>query len=105
MVLESAASRRDNTNIDRPKLPLPYSLYLLRIEHAEQLDLHRGRSVADVIEEQRASRGRFEHAEGLVHLAGEPAAGVAEQIFVEQRVRDGATVDRHKLPAGPRRVR
>jgi hypothetical protein len=105
LVLEIAVGRRNKANIDRSKPPLPHSLYLPLVEHWEQLDLRGGRSFADLIEEQRAAGGGFEHPEGLVHRAGERAAGVVEKMRVEQPVRDGAAVDRDKLPPRPPRGR
>ena len=54
------------------------------LEHAQQLDLHLERHLADLVEKQRAAVGLDEQA-GLVALrVRERAADVAEQLALER---------------------
>ena len=69
------------------------ALELLLLQRAQQLDLHRGRDVADLVEEQRAAVGELEPAELLLDRAGERALLVAEQLALEQRLGQRAAVD------------
>ena len=50
------------------------------LEHAEELHLHRGRDVADLVEEERALVRLFEPALTIADGAGEGAADVAEEF-------------------------
>ena len=56
------------------------------LNHAEQLRLHRQRSLADFVEEHGAAVGEFEKAGARVRGAGESAAHVAEELAFEKRV-------------------
>ena len=53
-----------------------------------------GRRLADLVEEQRAAVGRLEEARLVAIGAGEGAADVAEELALEQRVRERGAVDR-----------
>ncbi len=65
---------------------------LALLQHAQQLALHAGRHLADLVEEQRAAVGDLEQAARVVLGAGEGAARVAEQRRFEQRLRDRGAV-------------
>src|SRR3546814_12954254 len=54
------------------------------LQHAQDLDLHRQRHVADLVEEQRAAVRHFETAATCGDGAGERALLVAEQFAFEQ---------------------
>ncbi len=70
------------------------------LQHAQQLGLRGRRHLGDLVEEQRAAVGEFEAALAARDGAGERALLVAEQLALEQRVRDGRAVERHeRLPA------
>ncbi len=60
----------------------------------KQLDLHRRRHFADLVEEQGAAVGLFEHAAPFPVGAGEGALVVAEELRLDQVFRDGAAVHR-----------
>ena len=64
-----------------------------RLEHAQQVHLHVGRHLGDLVEEQRAAVGALEAAAVLPRRAGERALLVAEQLGLDQVRRDGAAVD------------
>jgi hypothetical protein len=70
-------------------------------EHAQQLYLHVGRHVADLVEEERAAMGVLEAAALLVDGAGERALFMAEQLGFEQIARDRAAID-GDIGAAPR---
>ena len=74
------------------------------LQHAQQLHLHRRRHVADLVEKHRAAVRLLEDALAIRDRAGERAAYVAEQLRFEERLRDGAAVDRHKRLRSPRAV-
>ena len=69
------------------------------LQDAEELDLHRRRRLADLVEEDRAAVGLVEQPALLADGAGERAALVAEELGLEQRLGEGAAVDRDELPA------
>jgi hypothetical protein len=66
------------------------------LQHAQQLDLHRQRHVADFIEEQRAAIGQFETSGAAGDCAGEGALLVTEQFAFEQLGRNRPAIDRHE---------
>ena len=65
------------------------------LQHLQQLDLHRHRYFADLIEEQRAVRAAaLEHALVMVDGAREGSLAVAEQLGLDQRLGKLRQVDR-----------
>src|SRR5207244_13077262 len=69
------------------------------LQHAQQLDLHGGGGLADLVEEDRAAIGLLKEPALLADGAGERAALVAEQLRLEQGLRQGAAIDGDELPA------
>ena len=63
------------------------------LQHAQQLGLHRRRHVADLVEEERAAVGQLEPARALADGAGERPFLVAEQLALQQGLRQGGAVD------------
>src|SRR5690606_23138635 len=61
-----------------------------------QLRLQRERHVADLVEEQGAAVGDLDLAGRLAHGARERALLEAEQLRLEQRLRDRGAVDRNE---------
>ena len=61
------------------------------------------RQIADLVQQQRPSVGFLEQAALGGGSAGEGALGVAEQLALDQLLRDRAAVDRHERPFGARR--
>ncbi|MNZ11188.1 hypothetical protein D3C78_280510 [compost metagenome] len=66
------------------------------LQHAQQLDLHLQRHVADLVEEQGAAVGQFEAPCPAGDGTGEGALLMAEELAFQQFRRDGAAVDRHE---------
>ncbi len=79
---------------DRPDLPF--------LQHAQQLDLQRDRHIADFIEEKRALVCRLKQALVIAGRAGERAFDVAEQLGLQQRLRNRPAIDRNERMAPPR---
>ncbi len=69
------------------------------LKHAQQLGLHSQGHLADFVEEQSASLGQLEPAFLLAIGAGEGPAFVAEELALEQVLRQGRTVDGDQRPA------
>ena len=78
----------------------PHDLAFL--QHPQDLGLEQGRNVADLVEEDRAAVGLLQQPLFLILRAGEGALLEAEQLRFEQRVGDGAAVDRHEGLLVPR---
>ena len=71
------------------------------LQHAQQLDLHRGAGGADFVEENRAVVGQHEFAGLIADRAGERASHVAEQFAFQQRFRQRAAGHFHKRLIAP----
>ena len=91
---EAAVGRRDQPEVDADRPPCADRVDLAVLERAEQLDLHLGRQLADLVEEERAAVGLAEFPGMLVGGAGEGALLVAEEDALDEVVGDGAAVDR-----------
>ena len=77
--------------------------HLAFLNHAKELHLHRGRDLADFVQEERPSRSGFEDAETILHGPGKGAARVPEEFALEERVRKRAAVDGDEGSARARR--
>ena len=96
---EVAVGRGDDAHVD---LRLDVRADLAHdaiLQHAQQLDLHRRRGLADLVEEDRAAVGLVKESALLADGAGERAALVAEELGLQQRLRQRAAVDRDELAA------
>ena len=65
------------------------------LDGAQQFRLQMQRDIADLVEEQRAPVGLLELAHMVRMGVGEGALDVAEELALEERLRDGAGVHRH----------
>src|SRR6185312_9847416 len=74
----------------------------LLFERAQDLRLQREREIADLVEEQRAAVGQLEFTRFPIGGPGERPLLVAEQLGLEQRLRDRRAVDRDERTVGPR---
>ncbi len=72
------------------------------LEHAQELGLRGRRQAANLVEEQRAAVGELEEARLVLGRAEEPAAHVAEELALEQRVVDRGAVDGDEPAIAPR---
>ena len=85
---------------DRPAAERRHAALL---QHAQQPRLHAQRHVANFVEEQRPALRLAQAPEAaLAPRAGEGAAGVAEQLCLDQVLRNGGAVDRHERPRAAR---
>ena len=70
------------------------------LQYAEQPDLEVQGHLADLVEEDRAAVGQFEHAAAGTGRAGERAFLVAEQLAFKERLGKSPTVDRDERSLG-----
>ena len=92
-----AIRRRDHAHIDLRldiRSDLPYHTIL---QHSQQLDLHRGGRLPNLIQKNRPSLRLLKKATLLADGAGEGAALVPKQLRLEQVFRKCAAVDGDKL--------
>ena len=75
------------------------------LQQAQQLDLHGQRQLADLVEKKRAFLGRGHPAAARSPGASEGAAHVTEQLALDERLGDGAAVDRDEGAVGAGTVR
>ncbi len=75
------------------------------LEHAQQLHLRRGGDLADLVEEERAAVRLLEPPDPPLVGAGERAALVAEQLALEQGLRERRAVQRHERRLRARALR
>ena len=88
LFLEVLVGRGDDADVDldRPRRPEPLDLALL--QDAQHLGLRLGAHVADFVEEDRAAVGLLELADLLLGRAGERPLLVAEQLRLDQLLRE-----------------
>ena len=77
----------------------------LLLEDAQQFGLHVQRQLADLVEEDRGAVRHLEPADLLGERAGVRALLAAEELALDQRVRDGRTVHVHHGARAPRAER
>ena len=90
---EVAVGGRDDPDVDLDRLRRADGQDLLRLDRAQQLRLEPERHVADLVEEDRAAPRAAEEALLRRDRAGERAAHVAEELALEQVLRDRGAVD------------
>ena len=95
--LEVAVGGGDEAHVhlDRACVPPRRSKALL-LQDAQQLHLRAARQVADLVEEEGAAVGQLEAAPVLAVRPGEGAPLVAEQLRLEERLRQRGHVHRHE---------
>ena len=100
-LLEVAVGCRDDPHVDRDRLGGADRNHLALLQHPQQLDLQRRRHLADLVQEEGAAPRRREESLLVAHRAGEGALHVAEQLALQQVLRQGAAVDRQEGAVGP----
>ncbi|MDT4824412.1 hypothetical protein FQZ97_576590 [compost metagenome] len=95
-LLEVLVGGGDDAHIDVLRLVAAHALEGALLQHAQQLDLHRQRHVADLVEEQGAAVGQLEAPCPAGDGTGEGTLLVAEEFALQQLRRDGAAVDRYE---------
>src|SRR6056297_1964260 len=83
----------DHAHIHGDLVAAAHALHHPLLQESEQLRLQRHGHVADLVQEQRAAAGRLDLAGGGLVGTGEGALLVAEQLGLEQILRDGRAVD------------
>jgi len=96
--VEVAVRRRDDAHVDAAALRATHAADLVVLQHAQELDLKSEWDLADLVEEKRAARGRFEEAAVVAVGTGEGAPDVAEQLALEEVLRKRAAVDGDERP-------
>ncbi len=94
VLFEIAMSRGDDAHVTAHRHVVAHALEHALLEHAEQLHLHGGAHVADLVEEQRAALGDLEPALAGGDGAREGALLMAEQLALEQFGGDRSAVHR-----------
>src|SRR5262249_56681265 len=90
--LEVAVGGADEAHVDVDLGGAADARELARLEDAEELGLERQRRLADLVEEERAAGGCLEEADLAPVGAGEGAALVAEELTLEERLRQPGAV-------------
>ena len=75
---------------------------LLLLQDAQQLRLHLGRYLADLVEQQRATIGQLESPDAPLLRSGEGAPLVPEQLTLDQRRRERGAVHPDERPRSSR---
>ena len=92
LLAQRPVGRRDDAHVDLDRLRAADAHELALLEHAQQLHLRRRRNLADLVEKERPRVGQLEAPEPPLGRAGERALLVAEQLALEQRLRQRADV-------------
>ncbi len=95
---------RDDAHVDAHGVVPAEALVGAFLQEAQQRGLALHRQIADLVQEQGAAMGHLDAAELAAGRAGEGAALVAEQFGLDQRMRDGAAVDRDEGHGGASRL-
>ena len=78
----------DDSHIRLPGSVLAYTFIAFLLQNTQQLALELQRDLADLIQEQGATRGNLETAGPVFDSSGEGALGVAEKFALKQFLRD-----------------
>ena len=90
--LEVGVRRRDHAHVHAPRGRLADAPQLAFLDHAQQPELHRRRHLADLVQEDRAAVRLLEQPAAVRRRAGERAARVAEELGLQQRLRQRPAV-------------
>src|SRR2546422_9038425 len=93
LALERHIGGGDEPHLHRDRLRASERLHLSHLQRTQQLRLGGERKIDDFIEEQRAAPGQLELPLLALMRPGERTLLVAEQLRLDQRVRDRAAVD------------
>src|SRR5207302_1272827 len=93
---EIVMARREQAHVDLNALVGTDRTELAFLDDAQELLLHLGAHVADLVEEKRASVGLLEQTLLLFVRARERSARVTEELRLEQRVGQRGAILRHE---------
>ncbi len=96
---EVAISRGHDSHVHASALVLPDARELPARWRAQELDLHAGRHLADLVKKQRSATGRLEQAGAVLGCPGERTPRVSEELALQQRLGDCSAVDRDERSA------
>ena len=99
--LEVPVGRRDDPDVALDRAALADGGVLTLLEQAEELHLGGQRELADFVEEQRPALGRRDDSTTSRVGAGERAAGVPEELALDELERNRAAVDRDEGVVSP----
>ena len=102
MLAQIRIGGRDDAHVHFDRLRVADALELARLQHAQELRLQRRAHRPDFVEEQRAAVRLLEPALPVGDGARERAAHVPEELGFEQRLGNGAAVDRDEPLTAPR---
>ena len=106
LLQEVTVGRGHEPDVHR-RMPLigPDALNFAGLQEPQEQGLHAQAHLADLVHEQRSAVGQLQHARPVAKGAGEAAARMAEQLRLEERLRDTGTVEGDerglRAPAGP----
>ena len=72
-LVQRPIGRGQKANVDRPGASIPNRGHLAVLDGTQQLDLHSGRNVADLVEQHRPAVGQFEQPLAILDGPGERA--------------------------------
>jgi len=101
LAVEVAARGCHQPDIDANRALPAHATDFGALDGAQQLGLELQRQVADLVDEERAAVGTFEHALAGCDRARERAAFVSEQLRFDQVRCDGGAVEHHERRASP----
>ena len=99
LAVQRPVAGRHQPHVDAPRRVLAEAAQLPFLQHAQQLGLAARRQLGDLVEEERAAVRFLEQPAPLDGRAGEGAAGVPEELGVDQLVGQCGAVERDKRPA------
>src|SRR5690606_10840274 len=102
LLLEIVVRRGDHPHIYRNRTDRSDAGDLALLQNPQQLRLHRGTDVADLVEKDRASVGRLEEPLSFRHRTGECALRMTEQLGLEHPLGQRRAVDRDEGAAAAR---
>src|SRR5262245_17868965 len=88
--------RHQNTDINLEAPHASHTPHLATVQHLQELALHLGRHVSELIEKERAAIGELEQARLVLHRAGKGAPFMTKQLTLEELRSDCPTVDIEK---------
>ena len=101
---EIAVGGRDDADVGLDLVGAPHPPELPFLQDPQDLHLQHRAHLADFVEEDRALVGDLDQALPVRVGAGERSAHVAEQLRIEQRLRQRPAVDRHERPLAARAI-
>ena len=101
---EIGVGRGDHPDVDAARLVAADTFELAFLQGAQQLGLQTRAHGADLVQEQRAAVRLLQPSRPTGERAGERSPDVTEEFRLEQRVGNGATVDRDEPPLAARAV-